>query len=208
MQNKKTPRQFYTELGYKKLAERKPSAYTKAELTYLLRLIRKDSKILDLACGYGRFAIPLAKQGYKIEGLDITPSFIKKAKEESHKNGIKIRFRVGDMGDMPYKSESFNVVICMWDAFSEILGKKDQSRAIKEIYRVLKPGGFAIIEVHNNKSSGYQKPNKIADIVANPHYKHNKKSLMDLMLKAKIIKSRTFLDNFGGRKRLFLQFWK
>ena len=208
MQSTKTPRQFYTELGYKKLAERKPSPYTKSELAYLIRLIRKSDNILDLACGYGRFTIPMAKKGYHIEGIDITPAFIKKAREESRKNHTKIRFRIGDMRKLPYKTGSFSVVICMWGAFGEILGKRDQKKAILEIYRVLKPGGFALIEVHSNKSSGYQKPGKIAGIISNPHYKHNKESLRNLVRIANIGKSRVFTDAFGGRTRLFLQFWR
>ena len=208
MQDAKTPRQFYTELGYKKLAQRKQSAYTNSELAYLLRLVRKSGRILDLACGYGRFTIPLAKRGYDIEGIDITPALIKKAREESSKKRVKVRFRIGDMRKLPYKAGSFSAVVCMWDAFSEILGKKDQTKAIMEIYRVLEPGGFALIEVHSSRFSGCQKPGKIAGIIANPHYAHNRKSLSSLVYTAKIRKSSVFTDNFGGRKRLFLKFWK
>ena len=96
----------------------------------------------------------------------------------------------------------------MWGAFGEILGKRDQKKAILEIYRVLKPSGFALIEVHSNKSSGYQKPGKIAGIISNQRYKHNKASLRNLVRIANIGKSRVFTDTFGGRTRLFLQFWR
>ena len=63
----KTPREFYTEIGFEWLSERKNSVMTENELAYLTELLKKSWKILDLACGYGRFSIPLAAMGYRVE---------------------------------------------------------------------------------------------------------------------------------------------
>ena len=43
--------------------------------------VPKDGLILDLACGIGRISIPLAENGYKVIGIDISPSYIQRAKE-------------------------------------------------------------------------------------------------------------------------------
>ncbi|MEM4056829.1 MAG: class I SAM-dependent methyltransferase [Thermoplasmatales archaeon] len=51
--------------------------------------------MLDLACGYGRFSIPLAAMRYDVEGIDITPLFIEIAKEEANKRNLGTEFRVG-----------------------------------------------------------------------------------------------------------------
>ena len=141
----KTPREFYTEIGFEWLSERKNSVMTENELAYLTELLKKSWKILDLACGYGRFSIPLAAMGYRVEGIDITPIFIEKAKEEAKKRDLNIEFRVGDMKSLPYEDRSFDSVICMWNAFSEIAQEQDQVRVISEIFRVLKRGGLAIV---------------------------------------------------------------
>lgn len=223
----KTAKQFYTELTPEKLALRKKKTYTQKELAYLVKLLNKKDKILDLACGYGRFTIPLAKKGYNIEGIDITPVLIEKAKKDAKKQKVSINFRVGDMRRLPYKDNSFNKIICMWSAFLELPNKKNQLKAIKEMNRVLIFGGFVFIDmpvpVNKDKVVEYKNEgdkfvlkkgqrlytkNLIANIVTNPSYRHNKSSLINLMRESKIKKFKIFKDKFGGRERFFLKFWK
>ena len=225
----KTAKQFYTELTPEKLAKRKKEEFTKKELAYIERILNKKMRILDLGCGYGRFTIPLAKRRYNIKGIDITPSFIKKAKSMARKNKVKIEFRTGDMRKLPYKENSFDAIICMWSVFVELTSKSDQLKSIKEMLRVLSDEGFAIIEmpipiklrtkekIVEYKSIGdkfvFRKDKrivtgKIAGIEARPAYAHNKQTLISLMKQAKIKKFRVFIDEFGGRNRLFLKFYK
>lgn len=59
-----TPERFYTDMGVEWLAGRKDTESTKIELLYLTKLLEKRARLLDLACGYGRFSIPLAMEGY------------------------------------------------------------------------------------------------------------------------------------------------
>ena len=221
----KTSKQFYTELGHAGLAERKTKTQTKKELTYLLKLLEKNKKILDLACGYGRFTIPLAKKGYDIEGIDITPALIQKAKETARKDRLEVKFRIGDMRKLPYENESFDSVICTWTAFSELYQEKDQVIAIKEILRALRRKGFAFIETRYERTApkfikdvdGDIEIRKIGKraIVGNisgietmPQYAHNKSTLRNLMKKSKVKRYKIRVGDFGGRRRLLLQFWK
>src|SRR3989344_9181944 len=112
----KTSKQFYKELGAEELASRKKLEHTNSELTYLKRFLNKKQRILDLACGYGRFTIPLARAGYNIEGLDLSPNLLKKAKNDARKEKLKIKFIEGDMTKLPYADGTFDTVICMWSA--------------------------------------------------------------------------------------------
>jgi ubiquinone/menaquinone biosynthesis C-methylase UbiE len=204
----KTPRDFYTELGAEWLAQRKNKKYTRSELAYISRLLNKGTRVLDLACGYGRFSIPLAEMGYLVNGIDITPIFIDRAKEEARRRNLRIEFRVGDMRNIPYREASFDYVICMWNAFSEITIESEQIRTIHEIYRVLKRGGLAIIEVRNHRSSKVIEKNFIDGQEAMPSYNHTRGSLKKLMKLAKIHDFKVFIDKFGGRNRLFLEVMK
>lgn len=222
----KTAKQFYTELTPEKLALRKKKIHTKIELAYLLKVLNKKDKILDLACGYGRFTIPLTKKGYDVEGIDITPVLIEKAKKDAKKDGLSINFRLGDMRKLPYKNNSFNKIICMWSAFLELSNNKDQLMAIKEMKRILIKGGFAFIEmpvpltktrIVEDKKMGDRfilkkgqrvVKNIIGNTESNPSFRHNKTTLTSLMRRSKIKKFKIFTDNFGGRERFFLKFWK
>ena len=173
-----------------------------------MHFLRKESKILDLACGYGRFTIPLAIKGYNVEGIDITPLFIERARREARRHGLEINLRVGDMTDLPYDSDSFDTVICMWNAFSELANDRDQIKGILEIYRVMKAGGMAIVEVRNHRSSGLIEANVIDGKKAMPGYNHTRGSMRRLMRLSQIENYRVFVDEFGGRNRLFLEIKK
>lgn len=204
----KTSKEFYTELGAEWLSDRKSAEHTKKELSYIMRLLKKEWKILDLACGYGRFAIPLASEGFMVEGIDITPVFIERAKEEARKRNLDVEFKVGDMTNLPYDDDSFDAVICMWNAFSELVQEQHQIRAILEIYRALKKDGLAIVEVRNHRSCGLVEANAVDGYEAMPSYNHTRGSLRRLMKLSRLEDYRVFIDNFGGRNRLFLEIRK
>jgi ubiquinone/menaquinone biosynthesis C-methylase UbiE len=205
----KTSSQFYKELGAEKLAARKSELHTKKELSYLKRLLRKNQKILDLACGYGRFTIPLAKQGYNIQGIDISPNLIAKAKKTSKKERLSLKFQIGDMKTLPYDNNSFDSIICMWSAFIELSKEKDQIKALKEMLRILKEGGFAFLEMPKpEKTKEKVIISTIEGVEAVPMYRQNKTTLTKLMRIVKPQKYKIFIDNFGGRDRLLVLFWK
>lgn len=204
----KTAKQFYSELGCNGLSRRKSSGYTRSELSYLTKLIKPDQSILDLACGYGRFTVPLARKGYKIEGIDVTPALIECARRNAKRKGVIVSFKTGDMCDLPYDENTFDVVICMWSAFSEIVPQQDQIKVLSEMRRVLTPSGFSFIELRNHREHGLDKNYTIEGIPMMPTYKHSMKSLRELADLSEIKNYSVFTDYFGGRNRLFLQFWK
>ncbi len=219
----KTSKQFYKSLGVKRLDKRKENITSK-EIIDLDKELDKTKRILDVGCGYGRIAIPLAKKGYYIEGIDITPDFIREAKKRARKEKLKIKFKTGDMTCLPYPSKSFDTIICLWSAFSELISEKDQLTAIKEMLRVIKKGGKVIIDLPipfkrkdaiikigedefkiKNNQIILARIDKIQEM---PLYMHDKETLELLMKNSKIKKFKIFIKNFGGRKRLFLEFWK
>lgn len=105
--------------------------------------VEKGAKILEIAPGPGFLAIELAKLGdFVITGLDISPSFVAIAKQKARDAGVEIDFRQGDAADMPFADERFDFIVCRaaFKNFSEPV------KALREMYRVLIPGGHALIE--------------------------------------------------------------
>src|SRR5262249_18297296 len=98
--------------------------------------------VLEVAPGPGFLAIELAKLGpYRIVGLDTSRSFVRIATENAAKAGVEVTFREGNSSAMPFESVSFDFVYCRaaFKNFSEPV------EAISEMYRVLMPGGEAMI---------------------------------------------------------------
>jgi ubiquinone/menaquinone biosynthesis C-methylase UbiE len=99
----------------------------------------------------GSDVLELAKLGsYRITGLDISRTFVEIARGNARQAGVDVDFRLGNAASMPFGNESFDFLLCRaaFENFAEPL------RALREMYRVLKPGGHAlIIDLRKDASS-------------------------------------------------------
>jgi ubiquinone/menaquinone biosynthesis C-methylase UbiE len=94
--------------------------------------------VLDVACGTGNLAIPAAKRGCIVTGVDIAPNLIEQARERATAEGLTITFDEGDAEQLPYPDASFDVVVTM---FGAMFAPRPEIVAA-ELARVLKPGGL------------------------------------------------------------------
>ena len=135
---------------------------------------------------------------------------IKEAKKYANRERVKVRFKLGNMCSLPYKRETFDVIFCLWSAFNELLTVKEQIAAIKSMMRVLKSGGWALLEGALPPTKGAFKRIITHDIGGIPtkHYFHDKKSFTTLMKRAGVKRFKIYIAPFAGRKRLFLWFKK
>ena len=214
---------FYEQLkpeGLSDLALGKDQKQNKAQLQFLKNHLSKDQQVLDLACGYGRLTIPLAQARNNIEGVDLVPSLIKKAKELAKQGNIKIKFKVGDMRDLPYKDELFDAIICMWSSFNHLLTQEDQIKALKEIVRLLRKKGIAIIDLPYFRRPT-TKLQRLGEFLDGAHlfkrkfngiettlFLHSKQSLEKVLKVAKIGTYNIKCVNMGGKRRLVLYLYK
>ncbi len=112
------------------------------EAQEIARQMPVGSDVLEVAPGPGFLAIELAKLGsYCIVGVDISKTFVRIATENAVKAGVEVAFREGNASQLPFEAASFDFVYCRaaFKNFSEPI------QALNEIYRVLKPGGTALI---------------------------------------------------------------
>ncbi len=109
---------------------------------------RKGQKILDLGCGTGNFSIKLAKQDYSVTGIDISTEMLRIARKKSNQEALNINFRRMDACNLDFADQSFDGAISM-AAFEFI---KDPARAMDEMFRVVKVGGFVLLGTINKDS--------------------------------------------------------
>jgi len=84
---------------------------------FIARLhLRSGAKVLDVACGSGNLAIPAAKAGAIVTGIDIAPNLLDQARVRATDEKVEIRFEEADAEDLPFAAGAFDVVVSMFGA--------------------------------------------------------------------------------------------
>lgn len=99
--------------------------------------LKPEMDVLDVACGTGNLAIPAARTGARVTGIDIAPNLLEQARVRAADENLAAQFHEGDAEAMPYGDESFDVVMSM---FGAMFAPRPDVVA-SELARVLKPGG-------------------------------------------------------------------
>ena len=100
--------------------------------------LKPGTKVLDVACGTGNLALPAARAGAVVTGVDIAPNLVEQARENAKREGLKIQFDEGDAEAMTYEDGSFDAVVTM---FGAMFAPRPELTAA-ELKRVVRPGGF------------------------------------------------------------------
>lgn len=99
--------------------------------------VREGHKVLDVACGTGVVAVTAACRGATVNGLDLTPALLERARQNALLAGVSIEFIEGDVEKLPFKEGTFDAVLSQ---FGHIFAPRP-SVAVGEMLRVLRPGG-------------------------------------------------------------------
>jgi ubiquinone/menaquinone biosynthesis C-methylase UbiE len=142
-------KEFYQEPGYYPILQYRHNYILKriAELN-----LPENVKILDIGCGPGQMIADLMQKRYELWGIDISEQMIDIAKRKCaiNKPDSAVHFAVGNIEGLEFEDNFFDVIIC--SGVVEYL--KDDSRWIKELLRVLKPGGVLLINITNKYAIG------------------------------------------------------
>ena len=103
----------------------------------------EGERILDVACGVGELSLKIARRGGEIYGIDMSEDAIDFAKRLSGRAKIACEFKIGDAEHLPYPDDNFDKIVCS----SSLEHFKDDSQALQEMRRVLKPKGRIVLTV-------------------------------------------------------------
>ena len=114
------------------------AGYASGAAEFVNRLsLAQGETVLDVACGTGNLAIPAARTGARVTGVDIAPNLVEQARLVAAGEGLDIRFDVGIAEALPYADGSFDTVISM---FGVMFSPRPEA-ALAELIRVTRPGG-------------------------------------------------------------------
>ena len=122
-------------------------------LRQLKRIIKPDkikqgSTVLDCGCGTGRGALKFAKMGCRVTASDISSKMVQKTVENAKNLEFEVEGVTADCISLPFKDNSFDFVT-LSAALHHI---EEVDKALKEFYRVLKPGGALLLIAEHKKS--------------------------------------------------------
>lgn len=118
------------------------------EKEILEKLPRKSGRLLLLGVGGGREAIPLARMGFQVTGVDFIHGLVQKAQENARKKGVEISGLVQEISRLEVNANSYDVIWLSYGMYSCI---PTQERRLKMLYRIkgaLKPEGYFVCQFH------------------------------------------------------------
>lgn len=118
-----------------------------ATVEKLLALAEPPGKrVLDLACGPGRFAIPLARKGYAVTGVDRTRHLLDRARKRARGRARRIEWVRADMRDF-VRPDAFDLAVNLFTSFGYFEDKDDDLVVLRNLFASLRPGGACVLEM-------------------------------------------------------------
>ena len=124
---------------------------TAGECDFIEKEIKGDTsvKIIDIGCGTGRHAIELAKRGYRVTGIDLSESQLKRAQEKAQGQGVTVDFQQHDARDLPFEG-AFDLAIMLCEGGFSLMETDEMNFAIiSSAAKALKRKGTLIFTTLN-----------------------------------------------------------
>lgn len=118
---------------------------TVQEVEFLLEMLAlpDGARVLDVGCGPGRHAIPFAKAGLSITGVDVSPRFLDIAAASARSEGVPASFFEVDARQMPFQDE-FDAVVSLCQGGFGLMGA-DDSLVLHRMAEAARPGGVVVL---------------------------------------------------------------
>ncbi len=116
--------------------------------------VAEGGRILDVPCGIGRHSTRLAKMGYHVLGVDLSPAYVRRAQELAEGEGVlsRAQFRVGDMRDLeravPEDERPFDAALNLWTSLG-YYGEETDLAVLGGYRNLVRPGGLMVLYIVN-----------------------------------------------------------
>lgn len=138
---------------------------TKRQVDFIIKNLNLTGKerVLDLDCGFGRHSLELARRGFDVTGIDITPEYVVFASDQALREHLNAHFLCEDIRQLHYMGE-FDVVLNMADGAIGYLENDEENQTIFEVISAaLRPGGKHLMDIMNANYARTHFPCKLWD---------------------------------------------
>jgi SAM-dependent methyltransferase len=135
----------YSQIWFDTFLNTIPPEQTRAEidfLTYHLPLPDYE-QVLDVCCGSGRHALPLAAEGYRVTGVDASDAALAQALD--HPNCVYLKQDMRALSNLPW---AYDALICLWQSFG-YFDAPTNADILRQMSRLLRPAGRLVLDIYN-----------------------------------------------------------
>ena len=126
------------------------SALFEADEAFVLQHCQGPGRLVDLGCGTGRMLIPLARRGWWVLGVDLSPEMLAVARDKARAAAAEVSLLRANLVDLKsIASSSFDHATCLFSTLGMVMGHAARRRVVSEAARILRPGGRFVLHVHN-----------------------------------------------------------
>lgn len=116
------------------------------DLLFWIKMASSAKSVLELACGTGRIAIPLAVKGAQVTGLDNSQSMLDQGKRNARGAGVEIDFVLGDMRSFDLGRDDYDLVVLAFNGLNQLLTLEDALSCLRCARKHLAPNGRLVID--------------------------------------------------------------
>jgi SAM-dependent methyltransferase len=140
---------FFENVWLDEIALHAPAERTELQVGFVLERLESAAgrRVLDLACGHGRISLPLARAGWHVTGLDLSPRSLALAREAAEGEGQAVDWVQGDMREPP--PGPFDAAISVFTSVGYFEDEAENQRVLGAVAATLAPGGLFLIDTIN-----------------------------------------------------------
>jgi cyclopropane fatty-acyl-phospholipid synthase-like methyltransferase len=110
-----------------------------------MTMLEPGAAVLDVACGWGRHSIALARHGFAVTGLDWSDTLLARARKRAKAAGVEVELVRGDMREIPWTGR-FDAVLSLYSSLGYFLSDEEDLRVLRGARDALRPGGTFVLE--------------------------------------------------------------
>lgn len=123
-----------------------------ADLEFAFEQLPASGRMIDLGCGPGRAAIPFARRGWSVVGIDLSESMLAACGRNAGAAGVDVQRLQANIVELNcLRAETFDAALCLFSTLGMIAGAANRLQVLQNAARVLSPGGTLIVHGHNRR---------------------------------------------------------